>query len=94
MLGLRPDDLDIDTERLRHPLHGASTQQPLHAGENENRMNTPDGYTNWDSFAREKYDAARWVERHQEDYPMTKEERIREEFTPEQDENQDSETDP
>ena len=41
-------------------------------------MNTPDGYTNWDSFAREKDDAARWMDRNQEDYPMTKEERLRE----------------
>jgi hypothetical protein len=57
-------------------MHGASAQQPFHAGENENRMNTPDGYTNWDSFAREKDDAARWMDRNQEDYPMTKEERL------------------
>ena len=54
-------------------------------------MSTPDGYPKWDQFARERFEAENWVEKHLTDYPQTRDERIRDEYTPDRSSGEDDE---
>ena len=45
-------------------------------------MNTPDGYPHWDQFARERFEALQYADRHPGAYPQTREEEIRDMYSP------------